>query len=153
VAKKEQQTQLSEEAVKVLEKLPETWQEIAQQFEVVDVREVLPGFSLEPDKEKLIGRPFAIVEWIFRDSDKVMRKGVPAQYVSVSLIVKDMNERLVINDGGTGIYAQLMEITRKLGPGGKAKKALYVPKGLRKSEYIFDNGEQSGEAVTYYLAI
>jgi hypothetical protein len=152
----EKEQSLSPQAQAIAKKLPETWQDIAQQFEVVDIREVVPGYSLEQDKENLIGKPFIIVDWTFRDSDKVFtvdpttKQRVAKQYVSLNLIVKDTNERLVINDGGTGIFEQMLGIAEKV---GGQNKAVYVPKGLRKSEYEFEKDGQAGEAVTYYLAL
>jgi len=88
------------------------------------------------DKDELIEVPFIVTKWKFHD-------GNFGQYVS-ALILTDTDQKLVLNDGSTGIYAQLKAVTDETGK----SENLLAPKGLRRSDY-----EMNGRAArTYYLA-
>ena len=98
------------------------------------------GIGLEVvEKEQLVGVEMILLEWRFNTGDF-------GPFVSVTAMTKD-NRKLVFNDGSTGIYAQLTEITDEAGKHGN----IYLRKGLRKSNY--DNPQGEGKSTTYYLAI
>jgi hypothetical protein len=90
------------------------------------------------EKDTLVGVEMILLEWRFNVGDF-------GPFVSVTAMTKD-NRKLVFNDGSTGIYAQLTEIT----DAGKASN-IYLRKGLRKSTY--DNPQGEGKSTTFYLAI
>ena len=98
------------------------------------------------DKKHLIGVPFIIMGWGFTEGDRGL-------FVSLLAITKtevpDENgnkvNRVVINDGGTGIRAQWETLCAS----NKAKPGMLVGNGLRVSEY---NHPEYGPSQTYYLA-
>lgn len=93
---------------------------------VADIADFLGnGFSVlaTADKYKLVGTPLIILEWRFNSGDQGL-------FVSATVVTQD-NARLIINDGSTGIYAQLRDLSDEQGRFG----GLRVPKGLRASEY------------------
>ena len=106
------------------------------------------GFEVLDNKDRVVDVPFVLISWSFST------KGKFGEFVSARLVTEG-NGKYVINDGGTGIYAQLREFTDTHGgrDGG-----LFVRKGLRKSEYSVDLPDpKTGEivptpAVTYYLS-
>lgn len=94
------------------------------------------GFSVA-DKATLIGTPFLILDWRFNEDESSQRG-----FVSVSIMTKH-NEKFVVNDGGTGIMAQMQEIQD-----AGVQPPLLVAKGLRRSDYTV---EGVGDATTFYL--
>jgi|SRR5688572_10956289 len=115
-------------------------------------KELGDGFSLT-EKVQLIGVPLFLMEWTFRDGDF----GV---FVSARGITES-GKKFIINDGSTGLAAQLMKYSQRTGKQG----AMLVAKGLRVSEYPTDvDGEPldrktakehpelvKGKGATYYL--
>ena len=108
------------------------------------------GFAvLETEqKRRLIGVPLLFVFWTFNDSDK----GDTGEFVSAHVVQLDASGKVVgkwiVNDGSTGIYAQLHEYTERTG----ASQGLFVPKGLRASDYtITDDGGREKAATTFYI--
>lgn len=120
------------------------------------------------DKATLIGKPFIIVDIRTYDEDK-WKYGVP--WVTLLCVtkepVKDQNgverNRVVINDGGSGIASQIMGYLSRT----DRRKGLLVEGGLRVSEYTYDQHvpkgtpnaiEKDGEwvlempAKTYYIS-
>lgn len=83
------------------------------------------GFILLPDKDKskLVDVPFALVYWRLND-------GTYGGFVS-ALVVTERGDKFIVNDGSTGMYRQLAEITATTGKTG----GLIVDHGLRESEY------------------
>ncbi len=101
-------------------------------FEVLDTKR----------KDALCGIPFVILSMDFNDGEQ-------GPFVSCVVVTKD-NRRLILNDGSTGVYAQLDEWFVRTGKGG----GLLVNGGLRKSEYKKDLPDGSTtNAVTYYLNV
>lgn len=91
---------------------------------VMDITEELgSGFALLQDKDKLIKSPFVIIQWRFTAGDF-------GGFVSAAVVTKG-GDKFIINDGSTGIMAQLMELSQK----HKRFGGLRVQMGLRKSEY------------------
>lgn len=102
------------------------------------------GFSIVNDKGFLCGVPMILLGWSFNRGDN-------GEFVSVNAVANlpgNTMGKFIINDGGSGIYAQLRKYTERT---GKAA-GLYVARGLRRSDYTYDDG--SGvpkQATTFYL--
>ena len=102
------------------------------------------------DKEEMIGKRCIIMGY------RVNAGGDFGTFVSLMAVtegeVKDTAGRycnkVVINDGSTGIAAQWQQMV----DAGLAKVPMLLPNGLRKSEYTYTdpNGEQR-PAKTYYI--
>lgn len=112
------------------------------------------GFTIVQNKDLLIDRPFAILEWRFTKSPKFN-----SEFVSMFVVTKS-GEKYIVNDGSTGICAQLRRIADERIRNGRANPqiGLRVDRGLRKSTYQQEyTDEKTGkietrEATTYYLA-
>lgn len=112
------------------------------------------GFTILQDKTRLVGVKFVILEWRFTPSAKF-----GGDFVSMA-VVTESGEKWIVNDGSTGISAQLRAITDERIANGRPnpQMALRVDGGLRKStysqEYTDDKtGEiKTREATTFYLA-
>jgi hypothetical protein len=119
------------------------------------------GFRVasEDDKSKLIGVPLLFMEWSFNSGDY-------SDFVSARVISQGDGTigKWVINDGGTGIYAELKGYTEKTGKFG----GLFCRNGLRVSRYTIDSetgqalnkrqvgeyavaGKKTAPAATFYL--
>lgn len=93
----------------------------------IDISEELGnGFSLLEDKDKarLVGRPLIIIQWQFS-------AGTFGEFVSASVMLMDTGDRVILNDGSTGICEQLRKLTDRL----NRQAGLHVPRGLRASTY------------------
>lgn len=107
------------------------------------------GFDVLPNeaKNRLVGVPIVILEWRFTSGDH-------GEFVSAAIVTKH-GEKLILNDGSTGIMKQLQKITRARVAAGHAapQNALAVPGGLTRSDYPYtdDKGEVK-TATTYYLS-
>lgn len=102
------------------------------------------GFALLKDKRQLVGIPFLVVEWSFHP-------GAAGQFVSARVVTKD-NRKLIVNDGGSGIFDQLRRISDKLSAMGKPFRGVVCKHGLRESEYTYtDDAGDEKPAKTYYL--
>ena len=122
---------------------------IAAAGPIMDIAEteLSSGFSVCQDKSLLVGVPLIILDWSFSEGDQ-------GEFVSVLVITKD-NRKLIINDGSTGIYAQLKRLPKLDG------NVLGVHKGLRRSDYdrrdengnliLSDKTGRPERATTYYL--
>lgn len=110
----------------------------------VDVSDFGNGFSIldTKDKSRLIGREFYILDWRFNKGDK-------GEFVSMNILTRD-NQKLVINDGSTGICQQMRDIETA---NGGTTALVKVPRGLRVSEYTYENPDTGKDetARTYYL--
>lgn len=98
------------------------------------------GFSLLEDKDKLIGVPCMFVDWTFSMGDH-------GEFVSARVVAEMPGKtymKYVVNDGGTGIYAQLREMTNR----DANARGLFSKRGLRKSTY---NHPEFGPGTTYYV--
>jgi len=102
-------------------------------------------------KDALIGIPMILVEWRFSVGDY-------GNFVSVAAVTKH-GDKVIFNDGSTGIRAQLEMVTEqrneKQHPTPQA--GLLVNEGLTRSDYTTDIPNAKGELVptsasTYYLA-
>lgn len=119
--------------------------------DLVDFDEVMPSFQIlnKENKETLCGIELLLLDWRFNLSKKIIKNGHQAEFVSVLCLNMDSGEKVIINDGSTGIYQQLKAVTNLKGIQG----GLLVRGGLRKSEYPYETPDGSiVEATTYYLA-
>ena len=120
-----------------------TVEDAIQQFEAVtDVKDVLgTGFDILNDKDRLVGAPFMIVT--ARE-----HKGDFGRFVTCFLVT-DNGDRWIINDGSTGIAAQLLSLKDSHG----ITDGILVKEGLRRSDYTFtaEDGSEK-DASTYYLS-
>lgn len=105
------------------------------------------GFAvLDTDqKRRLVGVPLLFVFWTFNDGEQ-------GEFVSAHVVQLDASGKIVgkfiVNDGSTGILAQLTEYTERTG----SNRGLFVPRGLRASDYTFtgDDGKEH-PATTFYI--
>lgn len=115
------------------------------------------------DKDALINVPFMIVDYRFQEGDS-------GPFVSAVIVTKNPisinggapGSKFVVNDGSTGIMAQLERIEAERAESHDDEiKPLYCEHGLRKSDYVRRDennepilNERTGapeRAVTYYL--
>lgn len=111
------------------------------------------GVIVVSDKDKLLGVPFVIVSYAFHEGD--MGPFVSATIVTKNLISIEGDNvcKIVINDGSTGILAQLLVIESKRIERGADMNPIYCRGGLRKSVYDYtDEKGKTSKASTYYLA-
>lgn len=108
------------------------------------------GFKVV-DKDTLIGVEMILLEWRFSVGDY-------GKFASVAAITKH-GEKVIFNDGSTGIREQLEMVTAQRNDKGHPtpQAALYVENGLTRSDYKAMLPDKSGELVptpasTYYLA-
>lgn len=115
--------------------------------EVQDAAEVIgSGFIVLPtdQKSRLVGVKFVILSVDFSPGDN-------GPFASM-MVVTENGERLIVNDGSTGIYAQLEEWSVRL-PAGQVLGGLVV-RGLRRSDYMYtDDKGIDKAATTYYLNV
>jgi hypothetical protein len=97
----------------------------AEQYGVVQdfAEEYGTGFDLLDDKSQLVGKELLLMQWRINDGDY-------GGFASVVGVTKD-GLKFIINDGSTGIFKQLYEISATSDRNG----GLRVRKGLRRSEY------------------
>lgn len=95
--------------------------------EVLDLRdlELGNGFKVTQDKRRLVGTPFLILASQFYMGDW-------SEFASLMVFTLDgANNRIITNDGGTGVCRQLKDIVKQTGRNG----GFTVPQGYRVSEY------------------
>lgn len=104
------------------------------------------------DKTQLIGLDCVFITWEFHLGDQ-------GPFVSAIVVAKGAGGVMLktrVNDGSTGIYAQLHDFTAKT----NRQSMLRVAKGLRASRYFFEEGtgtiyKEGGpgrkSATTFYL--
>ena len=105
--------------------------------------EIGDGFSLLDDKDALIGKPFYVISWSFAKGD----------YDDDFVVMRVVSEsgKHVVTDGSTGIREQMRDYQAAIGGGSDP---LFVARGLRKSEYEYqDENGQTKPAKTYYLSV
>lgn len=102
------------------------------------------GFAILDDKSNLCGVPLLFLSWNFN-------QGEHGPFVSAHVIaqVKGMNvpAKFILNDGSTGIYEQLKAYTDKT----SKSAGLLVKRGLRRSDYQYDDNGTQKNATTFYL--
>ena len=105
---------------------------------VIDSIDLGDGFSVVENKDTLLGTPLLILAVHFSEGDH-------GEFASCRAVTED-GRKVVINDGSTGIFAQLKLLQEKRPEIFGAP--IMCRNGLRKSEY--DHPEH-GRSVTYYL--
>lgn len=110
-----------------------------------DVSDLLgTGFNVIPSEEKarLVGQPFVIIGHTVSNGDQ-------GEFSSLQIVTKK-EEKLIINDGSTGIHAQMMRIQNQR---NGEWRPVVVNKGLRSSNYKYTDPKTGEEkpATTYYL--
>lgn len=101
------------------------------------------GAEFIKDKNELLNVPFLILEWKFvKDPD------TGNDYVSVLVMHAVTGTKGRFNDGSTGIYAQLRQVTNEYGING----GVAVKHGLRKSTYDKEVDGKMQKATTFYLS-
>lgn len=118
---------------------------------------ISPSYDVT-SKLELEGMPLILMAWRFTESKKYQTRNaegnlIPAWFVSVLYAPYDDDGNLgklaIFNDGSTGIYNQLEQVTQEFGVYGGVKCA----KGLRVSEYDYEAPDGSvSQAHTWYLA-
>lgn len=107
---------------------------------VINASDILgDGAEFIEDKNVLVKVPFLILDWKFITDEKSGR-----EYVNVLIMGVDGTKGR-FNDGSTGVYAQLKQVSEQVG-----KVGIECKHGLRRSDYT---KEGVGEATTYYLAV
>lgn len=114
-------------------------------IEVLPADQVLgDGFAILDDKSKLVGIEMLILEWR-------LNTGNLGGFVSMRAVGKADGGgmlKYIVNDGSTGIYAQLKDFTEKTGKTG----GLYLKHGFRVSEYDYEAPDGTRRpAKTFYL--
>lgn len=117
---------------------------------------VSPSFDVV-QKDMFEGLPLVVIAWKFNESDKFQvlnsdGNPIPAWFVSALVASYDddgnIGRPVIINDGGTGIYKQLEQVSDEFGVFGGIK----CPKGLRRSTYDYTSPDgKVSEATTWYL--
>lgn len=114
---------------------------------VIGADELGNGFTVlgKDDKRRLVGVPFVILSFDFTPGD------YGADFVSAMIVTKG-GEKLIVNDGSSGVCAQLRDIAARMPPGAK-HRGIVCKHGLRASDYTYHD-ERSGvdaPATTYYI--
>lgn len=101
------------------------------------------------DKDKLVGRPFVILEVIFQEDGDYDQ---PYTTIRGKALTVGRNEGylFVMSDGGAGVNKQLRDLAAA--NGGRVSVPMRADKGLRVSKYTYtdDDGKEK-PAATYYL--
>lgn len=115
-----------------------------------DFKDYGNGFTICKDKRTLLGKPLVVIQWRFSKGK------YDDDFVSAALITES-GEKVILNDGSTGIREQLRTVTKRRLSAGASESAahagLTVRNGLTVSEYTYTNekGEET-PAQTYYFA-
>lgn len=110
--------------------------------EVASIANVLGnGFGVVSDKMLLVNRPFVILKYGTHMSEQT-----GGEFATIHVVTSD-GEKWIINDGSTGIKAQLEQIKNEHG----TVCPLRVPRGLRVSEYEVVLDGKNQKAKTFYL--
>ena len=107
------------------------------------------GFQILKEKDSLINVPFLIMDW--RVNESADFEG--STFVSMAVVTKH-GEKFIVNDGSTGIAAQLALVSQTRSESGHPTpySSLMCPKGLTRSDYkITDEKGKQSSASTYYL--
>lgn len=127
---------------------------------ILEIREVVPDFMLVEDSAELVGVPFVIAHYNenfsddFKTYNEELKEFQPAMFLSIYALVEQdhgtfkKGDKIVFNDGSTGVMATLLAFTKEYNRYG----GIRCNWGLRASEYeVVVDGKQI-KATTYYLA-
>lgn len=134
----------------------QTWDDVFALFKenghtIAQAHEVLgTGFALfsSEEKDKLCGVSIILLDWRFNISDK-------GNFVSVTAAAQNEDgtmRKVIFNDGGTGICAQLENLSNR-----GIHPPMMVKNGLVRSDYDYIETDKNGKeikrpATTYYLS-
>lgn len=94
----------------------------------VDISELELGngfrIATDDDKARLVGQPFLILAYTFNEGDF-------GEFATMMIITSPNGDKLIVNDGSTGIFPQLLDIMKTYNKLG----GIFVSKGLRASVY------------------
>ena len=101
------------------------------------------GFDVldKEEKQQLVGVTFLILE-------SQVNSGDMGEFVSFTAVTEH-DRKVIVNDGGTGIFQQVKRLHEKTGQSG----GFLVRGGLRRSEYTKEIDGKPTKAVTYYLNV
>lgn len=139
---------LSDDELQSIESFDDAFATMNEKFGPVDDGSQYGTGFIVVEKSELIRKEMILLSWRFNEGDR-------GEFVSVMAVTRD-NQKVVFNDGSTGILAQLREITLQRGNayahGVEIIGNLHVRRGLRESRYSFtDDKGKSMEASTFYL--
>lgn len=101
------------------------------------------GYSILEDKSQLLNTAFMVVKYGVHPSELNGK-----EFTTIHVLTK-AGEKYVVNDGSTGIHEQLKTLKEEMG----TVCPLMVPRGLRVSEYDYEDPEKGTKtkAKTYYI--
>ena len=108
---------------------------------VGDAADVLESDQFGPildNKDRLIGVPIYVIGWEFHDGDF-------GRFVTMMVMTK-AGDKFLVNDGSTGIAAQLQETEE-----AKGVVPFLARNGLRRSDYEKEIDGKASQATTYYI--
>lgn len=123
--------------------------------EVSNAADLGSGFTVIDNNEgkaRLVEAPLVFLFWTFNQSKTIRNAdGTLASFVSAHCVQLDkagnVVGKFVINDGSTGIYQQLLDHSTETG----SYKGLFVPNGLRRSEYDTVVDGKPVHGITFYI--
>lgn len=120
-----------------------SFEELSRALGVVDATEAIGTDQFGPileDKSRLVGVPFILVYWKFYQGDM-------GEFASMGILTQS-GDRYIVNDGSTGICAQLRELTDKQ----NIDAMVACKHGFRFSDYTFTAADGTEKpARTYYI--
>jgi len=135
-----------EDTLKEIATLDDAFKLLASQgFAVTEIKDLGSGFEVVENKDQLVGKGLLILGGQFNEGDM-------GKFVSLYAVDAD-GGKWIINDGGTGIFAQAEKYAAK-----GLLSGLLIRKGLVRSDYQYDEvNAKTGEitkrpATTYYLS-
>jgi len=129
MAPKVKQAESSELAEKIIDVTHlATYDEIARELvdsgaSLVNAADVADGFTVLKNKDQLVGSEMLIIGWDIRISPQY-----GTEFAIIRIITKATNSKVIITDGGAGIYGELVKLPEHV-------NAVYCPTGLRRSDY------------------
>lgn len=147
---KELEKRISTEDMRAIQSFDDAIKLVTEQLggTVEKSSELGDGFTLQDDKDFFVGKACVFMMWKFS-------KGDYGDMATVRVLVQEGREtgKYVINDGSTGIRAQLRDLEKR----DPNIKMIVAPRGLRRSDFKYTGvDEQTGEvtekpAHTYYI--
>lgn len=102
------------------------------------------GFALvkTEDKGRLEGVPLLVLAYNFSEGEQ-------GEFVTMRIVTKN-DDKLIVNDGSTGLCQQMRDWDKQ---NGGNPRALFVPNGFRRSDYEYTDPATGRKrpATTFYL--
>jgi hypothetical protein len=131
-----------EDSLKEIATLDDAFKLLASQgLNVTEIKDLGSGFVVVDDKSQLVGKSILILGGQFNEGDN-------GRFVSLYVVDGD-GGKWIVNDGGTGIFAQAEKYAAK-----GLLSGLIVRKGLTRSDYKYTDEKDGKEknATTFYLS-